>query len=208
MVREPEENERPSGIFVSTVGADSEAGPSSAGRAKSGARVTVLAVTENEPTEKGDMSSVQKGDMISGDRDPKTLQIVSGESEEPCIIVKLKEPDGQNETNKPNVVVEMNEAGDTLNVKLEKVLNSAKSQARITASDSDPVTMAAVKSILPVDAGAVANVLNEIEVGGEETSPSKINETSVEMRNNSGNASMDLVVNESDILDEETDENE
>ena len=223
--------EKPTGIFVSTVASDSEKGPITRNAAsKRNIEVTLIQPTdptaeptyevtvvtsEAEPTEKGDMSSVQKHEIGETDRSKaKAVEITVSESEPLPVLqtISVREDDSQqkdrtkiSESETKNVVVEINDRGDTIEAKLQTVLKSVQSQDSVPVSDSDPVTMAAVKSILPDDVGAVANVLNEVEVGGDETSPSKVTETAVEMRDNSVNTSVDLVMNDSDLLDEETD---
>ena len=197
------EAEAPSGIFVTS----SESSHSPVTRAKSDARVTVLAVEGNRITEKGDAASVTVDTQVPENQGPQKVHIVSSDSKH-SYVVKLREPARQSETEKQNVVVEMNEGGDhAINIKLEKVLTPGKQQDG-ALKDSDPVTMAAVKSILPDNAGAVANVLNEIEVGGEGTSPEKIGETTIEMTDSSMNTTGDLVVNESELLDDDSDDDD
>ena len=167
-----------------------------------------MAVESNRVSEKGDATSEAEDNHASVSGEPQTVHVVSSDSQH-TYVVKLREPDRQTETEKQNVVVEMNEGGDhAINIKLQKVLTTAKQHGDVSVKDSDPITMAAVKSILPDGASDVANVINEIEVGGEESSPVKIGEASVEMRDRSVDTSVDLVVNESDIMDEETDEDE
>ena len=199
------ETEAPSGIFVTS----SESSRSPVTRAKSDARVTVLAVEGNRITEKGDAApaTVTEDTQVPVSGEPQKVHIVSSDSKH-SYVVKLREPAMQSETEKQNVVVEMNEGGDhAINIKLEKVLTPGKQQDG-ALKDSDPVTMAAVKSILPDNAGTVANVLNEIEVGGEGTSPEKIGETTIEMTDSSMNTTGDLVVNESELLEDDSDDDD
>ena len=172
-------------------------------RANPDARVTVLTVEGNRITEKGDATpvTVPENKQVLENREPQKVHIVSRDSKQ-SFTVNLKETAKPVEAEKQNVVVEMNERGDpAINIKLEKVVTPGKQHVG-ALKDSDPVTMAAVKSILPDDAGTVANVLNEIEVGGEGNSPVKVGETSVEMRDSSMNTTGDLVVNESELLDD------
>ena len=184
-------------------------GQSPVTRDKSDARVTVLTVEGNRITEKGDAMpvTVPENTQVVENREPQKVHIVSRDSKQ-SFTVNLKDTAKPVEAEKQNVVVEMNERGDhAINIKLEKVVTPGKQQTG-ALKDSDPVTMAAVKSILPDDAGTVANVLNEIEVGGEGNSPVKVGETSVEMRDSSMNTTEDLVVNESELLDDSDDDDD
>ena len=177
-----EDHEKPTGIFVSTITPE-------ATRTKpteETAVEVVVAPRGQEITEEGDNIIVLK--KASSDEEEKNF-----------------------ETDEQRVIVTINEGGDAISSKVaEFKLTSLPSVTNVTNSNSDPVTMAAVKSILPDVTGAVRDVLNEVEVGGVNNSPSKTAEisTAVEMKDSSANTSVELVVNEDDLLDDDTDDDE
>ena len=175
-----EDHEKPTGIFVSTISSET---------------------TGNKPTEEPVVEVVVA---------PRGQEI----TEEGDNIIVLKkassnEEEKNFETDEQRVIVTINEGGDAISSKVaEFKLTSSPSVTNVTNSNSDPVTMAAVKSILPDVTGAVRDVLNEVEVGGDNNSPSKTAEASVEMKDSSANTSVELVVNEDDLLDDDTDDDE
>ena len=180
-----EENEKPTGIFVSTIASEAKTEKATT---ESAVKVIMVPPSETQITEKGDQPIIHKKEICEREENNSVPSVSS-------------------DTKAQNVVVKINEGGDALSAKLAG-LKSVTAQESVLNRNSDPVTMAAVKSILPEGTGAVANVLTEVEVAGSNTAPTKITSSSVEMRDSSVNTSVELVVNEDDLLNEETEDDD